>query len=76
MWRKEDVVQKLQEGQGHDQSLRSYANQIGCSAAYLSDIYNGLRDPGPKILDHLNLTATKITTVTYTPKESKKWRKE
>lgn len=73
MWRKEDVIEKLREDQG-DRSLRKYATAIGCTAAYLSDIYNNRRDPGPMILDHLNLTANKVTTVTYT--EKKKWRTE
>ena len=73
MWRKEDVIEKLREDQGN-RSLRTYATVIGCTAAYLSDIYNNRRDPGPMILDHLNLTANKVTTVTYT--EKKKWRTE
>lgn len=72
MWRKEDVIEKLQKDQG-DRSLRQYATDIGCSPAYLSDVYNNRRDPGPKLLDHLNITSNKVTTVTYT---EKKWRTE
>ncbi len=70
MWRKEDVVKKLRDGQG-DRSLRSYATDLGCSAAYLSDVYNGRRDPGPKLLDHLNLERQETKTVTYTERA---WR--
>ena len=72
MWRKEDVIEKLKEDQG-ERSLRAYATAIGCSPAYLSDIYNNRRDPGKMVLDHLNITATKVTTVTYT---ERKWRKQ
>jgi hypothetical protein len=64
MWRKEDVVEQLQKDQG-ERSLRSYATAIGCSASYLSDVYNGKRDPGQKLLDHLDLERKKVVTVTY-----------
>lgn len=72
MWRREDVIEKLRQKQG-DRPLRDYAAEVGCSTATLSQLYNNNRDPGEKILKHLGLTATKVTTVTYTPK---KWRKE
>ena len=65
MWRKEDVVKKLRSEQG-EQSLRSYATVIGCSAPYLSDIYRGRRDPGPKILKRFGLQKQTKTVVTYT----------
>jgi hypothetical protein len=74
MWRKEDVIEQLKYEQG-DRPLRDYATEIGCSAATLSLIYNNQRDPGEKILDHLGLEAKKVTTVAYTPKEPRKWRK-
>ena len=64
MWRKEDVVEQLKKDQG-ERSLRTYAANIGCSASYLSDVYNGNRDPGPKLLDHLNLERKEVVTVTY-----------
>lgn len=72
MWRREDVIEKLKEEQG-ERPLRDYAEEIGCSAATLSQIYNNNRDPGDLVLKHLNLTANKVTTVTYT---ERKWRKE
>lgn len=70
MWRKDDVIEKLKEGQGKD-SLRAYARTIGCSAAYLSDVYNGKREPGPKLLDHLDLERKEIKTVTY---QKRRWK--
>ncbi len=70
MWRKEEVIQKLRGAQGN-QSLRSYARSIGCSAAYLSDVYLGKRNPGPKFLDHLGLERETVTTVTY---RKRRWR--
>lgn len=73
MWRKEEVVEELRKDQG-TRSLRDYAeNVIGCSPGYLSDVYNNRRDPGTDLLNHLNIEKT--ITVTYTPKEPKKWRK-
>lgn len=66
------MIEKLRQEQG-DRPLRDYAEEIGCSASTLSQIYNNNRDPGDKILDHLNLTANKITQVVYT--EKRKWRK-
>lgn len=72
MWRKEDVIEKLRQDQG-TRSLRTYAKDIGCSAAYISDIYNNRRDPGDLVLKHLGLQAEKVTTVTYT---ERKWRKQ
>lgn len=70
MWRKKDVIEKLRKDQG-ERSLRGYASDIGCSAAYLSDVYNGRRDPGPKLLDHLNLERQETVTVTYT---KRRWK--
>ena len=37
------------------QSLRSYAAEIGCSVAYLSDIFLKRRLPGPKVLEYLKI---------------------
>jgi hypothetical protein len=61
----EQVLELLKEKQG-DRSLREFALEVGCSAAYLSDVYNGNREPAKKILDYLGLTRTrtvKIVTV-------------
>lgn len=48
------------------QSLREFAKGLGMSAAYLSDVLRGNRDPGPRLLEFLRLERTKITTITYT----------
>jgi hypothetical protein len=45
-------------------SLRALAREIPCSAPYLSDILNGNRAAGPKILAFLGLTKVE-TPVTY-----------
>lgn len=50
--------------------LREFAAEIGCTAAYLSDIYNHKRDPGPKILEYLNLTKLVVTKVEYLQREN------
>lgn len=60
----EQVVKKIREKQG-EMTLREYALSLDVSAAYLSDIYLGKRQPGPKILKHFSLTKTRTTTVVY-----------
>jgi transcriptional regulator with XRE-family HTH domain len=49
-----EVVELLKNGQGK-KSQSEYAVKIGVSAQYLSDVYRGLRLPGPAILRHLKL---------------------
>ena len=46
-------------------SLRSVAREIPCSAAYLSDIMLGKRNPGPRVLDYLGLDRAVDKSVTY-----------
>jgi hypothetical protein len=70
MWRKEDVVERLKRDQG-ERSLREYAKAIVCSPAYLSDVYLGRRNPGPKMLDHLDLEAETVKVTTY---RKRRWR--
>ena len=69
MWREEDVLKQLQKKQGK-QSLRTFAKNIGCSAAYLSDVYRGRRDIGPKLLEYLDLERHVEINVTY----KRRWR--
>ena len=69
MWRREDVVQKLKEDQGK-QSLRQYAETLGCSASLLSQVYNGMREPSEELLNRLNLE--RETIVVYKPK--RRWK--
>jgi hypothetical protein len=65
-WRKEDVIKRLQDQQKAKKlSLRSYAKSLQVSPSYLSDVYRGRRDPGPALLDHLELDRKVVTTVTY-----------
>ncbi len=40
-------------------SLRALAREIPCSAPYLSDVLNGNRAPGPRILAYLGLEKEK-----------------
>jgi transcriptional regulator with XRE-family HTH domain len=77
MWRKEDVINKLKNEQNKKKlSLRAHAKAIGCSAAYLSDVYNDRREPGKRLLDHLNIERTITKTVVYHEKteKQKRWR--
>jgi hypothetical protein len=43
-----DVVGLLAEKKG-DQTLATFADSIGCSASYVSDVLNHRASPGPKI---------------------------
>lgn len=47
-------------------SLRALARRWKLSAAYLSDVKNGRRAPGPSILKHLGYTSTHQWVTTYT----------
>lgn len=44
-------------------SLRAYAREQGYSAAYLSDVLRGRRDPGKKILEPLGLMAQRTPAI-------------
>lgn len=66
MWRKEDVIRKLKDDQGKE-SLRDYAVRIGCTASLLSEVYNDLREPSPKLIEHLGLVRETIY-------REKRWR--
>jgi hypothetical protein len=46
-------------------SLRAFARQHGISAAYVSDVMNWKREPGPKVLRALCLKQLRITTLRY-----------
>lgn len=49
-----DVIALLRKQQGKRRQ-KDFAEQIGISPAYLSDVYQGRRDPGPAVLDFLKL---------------------
>lgn len=46
-------------------SLRDLAKEIPCSAPYLSDVMNGNRGPGPRILAFLGLQKRTVTDISY-----------
>ena len=48
------LIRELRARQGQ-RSLRRFARELGISAAYLSDIYLGRSEPGPKVLEPLGL---------------------
>ena len=50
-----ELLKQRMEGR----SLRDLAKAIPCSPAYLSDVMNGNRPPGPKILTFLGLQRIK-----------------
>ena len=60
MWRKEekdDIVElneTVKEAQGEG-NLRDYAESIGYSASYLSQVSNSVRPPSEKLLEKLGL---------------------
>lgn len=61
---RDDVISILQRKQG-ERSLREFAKELKCSAAYLSDLYRGNREPGPRIMRYLGLTRDRVTNTTY-----------
>jgi hypothetical protein len=54
----------LRKAQG-ERSLRIFAKDLKISAAYLSDILNCKRHPGPVVLSFLGLRLEKRITVHY-----------
>lgn len=50
-------------------SMREYARQTGVTVSYVSDLLNGRRAPGPKILGPLGIERVKV--VDYRPKRRK-----
>ena len=58
------VVSLIFSKQG-GRSLRQYAEELGVSAMYLSDVANGKREPGKKLLVPLGIRKTRSITVHY-----------
>jgi transcriptional regulator with XRE-family HTH domain len=48
-----------------ERSLRTLAKELKLSAAYVSDVLRGNREPGPKILAPLHLRRVKTTVIYY-----------
>jgi transcriptional regulator with XRE-family HTH domain len=53
---REKLVDLLKKKQG-DRSASDLANELGVTPSYLSEIFSGKRNPGPKVLEQLGLTA-------------------
>ena len=52
---REQVVALLRKARGRDEELRSFASRVGVTPQYISDIWQGRRDPGKRILKFLGL---------------------
>lgn len=57
-----ELLKRLQSGR----TARAFAESLGISPQYLSDVYLGRRDPGPEILAKIGLTRE----WSYRPKQS------
>ena len=60
----EQVIAVIRKEQG-ERSLRQFAQELGISPAYLSDVYRGNRAPGPAILGRLGLVRRTTTSTVY-----------
>ena len=58
------VIETIKRKQG-GLSLRQFAESIDLSAAYISDVYKGQRDIGPKLLKRFGFRKEKTSVVTY-----------
>lgn len=63
---KDDVIQRLRAAANEAGSVKLFAANIGLSLSYVSDVLNGYRPPGDRILDALGLERV----VTYQEKSS------
>lgn len=57
---RDKLIKRLEKLQG-ERSRQELAASLEISPAYLSDIFNGNREPGPKLLEKLGL----VRIVTY-----------
>jgi transcriptional regulator with XRE-family HTH domain len=67
----DDLIKMLKREQGK-KSLRQFAEEIGISAPYLSDIYKGRRMGGKKVLDYFGLekTTTVVTEISISKSQA------
>lgn len=56
---RETVIEMMKERQG-GRTITALAAEFGVSKAYISDVYNGRRDPGPSILTPLGLESKEV----------------
>ena len=77
MWREEEIEEildheeveaELKEEQGN-QNLRDYASTVGCTASYLSQVYNSVRPPSEPLLEKLGLERRVIYV-----RKKRRWR--
>lgn len=61
---REDVIDMMKRRQG-DRSLTALAEELSLSKAYISDIFNGRRSPGPSVLKKLGLESLTKVVTTY-----------
>lgn len=52
---REQVIALLRKRCGESKTQAEAAEALGITPAYLSDVLNGRRDPGPKVLTALGL---------------------
>lgn len=61
---REDVIDMMKRRQG-ERSLSALAEELRLSKAYISDIFNGRRAPGPSVLKQLGLESQTTVVVRY-----------
>lgn len=71
MMNRSQVVAELRRVQG-TQNLRDFCEDLGISVAYLCRVYNGQREPGPKILEVMGLERTVTKIVLYQKKDKRR----
>jgi transcriptional regulator with XRE-family HTH domain len=59
-----EVVELIRAKQG-DTSLRDFAEELGVTAPYITDIYKGRRSPGPKVLKYFGIGKMRQVVVQY-----------
>jgi transcriptional regulator with XRE-family HTH domain len=60
-----DQVMDLLKARQGDRTASDLAQEIGVTKAFISDLFSGRRDPGPKILKYLGLVIEVKTKVIY-----------
>jgi transcriptional regulator with XRE-family HTH domain len=68
-----DLLKLMRKRQG-SKSLSDFASDVGVSVAYVSDIYNGKRTPGPKVLNSLNVERATVYKVVPLGEKTRRWK--
>lgn len=70
---KKQLIKMLRAKQGQRSMTEFAQNELKTSAAYLSMVYSGVKEPGPAVLDYLDIEREVI--VNYKPKQpQRRWR--